>query len=180
MTLLAQVQEPVTIPPIDYAALAPLLVVLGAACAAVLVEAFLPRHQRWPVQVALSVTALGLAGLLLGLYAGDEAPHTVGRTTTGAALLGRGNRQHESVASRQHRYLPHNPLRADAARRNPATHGQAAAARHTPPRANYCTGRHRLAVQPTTAPRANDGKRRGAPHRNHLAHHSSQPSPWCV
>jgi NADH-quinone oxidoreductase subunit N len=83
MTLLAQVQEPVTIPPIDYAALAPLLVVLGAACAAVLVEAFLPRHQRWPVQVALSVAALGLAGLLLGLYAGAEP---AGITTIGDAL----------------------------------------------------------------------------------------------
>ena len=29
-----------------------------------------PRHQRWPVQVGLSVAALGLAGLALGLYAG--------------------------------------------------------------------------------------------------------------
>jgi NADH-quinone oxidoreductase subunit N len=83
MTLLAQIQEPVTIPPIDYAALAPLLVVLGAACAAVLVEAFLPRHQRWPVQVALSIAALGLAGLLLGLYAGGEP---AGITTIGDAL----------------------------------------------------------------------------------------------
>ena len=83
MTLLAQVQEPVTIPPIDYGALAPLLVILGAACAAVLVEAFLPRHQRWPVQVALSIAALGLAGLLLGLYAGGEP---AGITTIGDAL----------------------------------------------------------------------------------------------
>jgi len=83
VTLLAQVQEPVTIPPIDYGALAPLLVILGAACAAVLVEAFLPRHQRWPVQVALSIAALGLAGLLLGLYAGGEP---AGITTIGDAL----------------------------------------------------------------------------------------------
>jgi NADH-quinone oxidoreductase subunit N len=83
MMFLAQAQEPVTIPPIDYAALAPLFVVLGAACAAVLVEAFLPRHQRWPVQVALSVAALGLAGLLLGLYAGGEP---AGMTTIGDAL----------------------------------------------------------------------------------------------
>jgi NADH-quinone oxidoreductase subunit N len=81
--VLAQVQEPVEIPLIDYAALAPLLVVLGAACLAVLVEAFLPRHQRWPVQVALAVSALGLAGLLLGLYAGGEP---AGITTIGDAL----------------------------------------------------------------------------------------------
>jgi NADH-quinone oxidoreductase subunit N len=58
-------------PPIDYAAIAPLLIVLGAACVAVLVEAFLPRHQRWPAQVALAVAALGGAGLALGLYAGS-------------------------------------------------------------------------------------------------------------
>jgi NADH-quinone oxidoreductase subunit N len=57
-------------PPIDYPAIAPLLIVLGAACVAVLVEAFLPRHQRWPVQVTLSIAALGGAGLALGLYAG--------------------------------------------------------------------------------------------------------------
>jgi NADH-quinone oxidoreductase subunit N len=64
-------QGALSAPPIDYAAVAPLLIVLGAACVAVLVEAFLPRHQRWPVQVALSVVALGGAGLALGLYAGS-------------------------------------------------------------------------------------------------------------
>jgi NADH-quinone oxidoreductase subunit N len=73
----------VTVPPIDYAALAPLLVVLAAACAAVLVEAFLPRYQRWPAQVALSIGALGLAGLALGLYAGSSP---AGITTIGDAL----------------------------------------------------------------------------------------------
>jgi NADH-quinone oxidoreductase subunit N len=82
VTVLAQGAE-VTIPPIDYGALAPLFVVLGAACAAVLVEAFLPRRQRWPVQVALALTALGLAGLALGLYAGGEP---AGITTIGGAL----------------------------------------------------------------------------------------------
>jgi NADH-quinone oxidoreductase subunit N len=81
MTMLAQ--EPVTIPPIDYGAIAPLLVVLGAACVAVLVEAFLPRHQRWPVQVGLSIGALGLAGLALGLYAGAEP---AGLTTLAGAV----------------------------------------------------------------------------------------------
>ncbi|MGQ0574451.1 MAG: NADH-quinone oxidoreductase subunit NuoN [Pseudonocardia sp.] len=74
----------VEVPPIDYAAIAPLLVVLGAACAAVLVEAFLPRHQRWPAQVALTVGALGVAGLALGLYAGSAAPEGV--TTLADAL----------------------------------------------------------------------------------------------
>jgi NADH-quinone oxidoreductase subunit N len=81
MTVLAQTAS--TLPPIDYAAIAPLLVVLAAACASVLVEAFLPRHQRWPVQVALSLGALGLAGLTLGLYAGSEP---AGITTIADAL----------------------------------------------------------------------------------------------
>jgi NADH-quinone oxidoreductase subunit N len=63
-------QASLSAPPIDYAAIAPLLIVLGAACIAVLVEAFLPRHQRWPAQVALTVVALGAAGVSLGLYAG--------------------------------------------------------------------------------------------------------------
>ena len=63
MIVLAQAQQqPIDIPPIDYAAIAPLLIVLAAACASVLVEAFLPRHQRWPAQVALSVVALGWPG----------------------------------------------------------------------------------------------------------------------
>lgn len=70
-------------PSIDYAALTPLLIVLGAACLSVLVEAFLPRHQRWPVQVTLGVVAIGGAGAALGLYAGG-APE--GTTTLAGAL----------------------------------------------------------------------------------------------
>jgi NADH-quinone oxidoreductase subunit N len=76
-------QGSLSVPPIDYAAIAPLLIVLGAACVAVLVEAFLPRHQRWPAQVALSVVALGGAGLALGLYAGGSPD---GITTIADAL----------------------------------------------------------------------------------------------
>ncbi|TWF78188.1 NADH dehydrogenase subunit N [Pseudonocardia hierapolitana] len=81
MTPLAQ--GSLSVPPIDYAAIAPLLIVLGAACVAVLVEAFLPRHQRWPAQVALSVVALGGAGLALGLYTGSSPD---GITTIADAL----------------------------------------------------------------------------------------------
>ncbi|MGD9531991.1 MAG: NADH-quinone oxidoreductase subunit N, partial [Pseudonocardia sp.] len=64
LTVLAQAAPlaPIAVPPIDYAAIAPLLVILGAACASVLVEAFLPRHQRWPAQVARSVGAFAVAG----------------------------------------------------------------------------------------------------------------------
>ncbi len=71
-------------PVIDYAAIAPLLVILGAACAAVLVEAFLPRHQRWPAQVLLTVGAIGVAGLALSHYAGTVGPD--GITTLADAL----------------------------------------------------------------------------------------------
>jgi NADH-quinone oxidoreductase subunit N len=70
-------QGSLQVPPIDYAAILPLLIVLGAACVAVLVEAFLPRHQRWPAQVALSVVALGAAGVALGVYAGSAGPEGV-------------------------------------------------------------------------------------------------------
>ena len=82
MTTLAQ--GALSAPPIDYAAIAPLLIVLGAACIAVLVEAFLPRHQRWPAQVALSVLTIGAAGIALGIYAGSAGPD--GITTLGDAL----------------------------------------------------------------------------------------------
>ncbi|MEJ3653803.1 NADH-quinone oxidoreductase subunit NuoN [Actinomycetes bacterium KLBMP 9759] len=82
-TVLAQGPARLDAPPIDYAAILPLLVVLGGACVAVLVEAFLPRHQRWPAQVALSILTIGVAGLSLGLYAGGEP---IGTTTLADAL----------------------------------------------------------------------------------------------
>jgi NADH-quinone oxidoreductase subunit N len=89
VNILAQAQPPTPLPPIDvpaidYAAIAPVLVVLGAACVAVLLEAFLPRHQRWPAQVALSIGALAVAGLSLGLYAGSADP--AGITTLAGAV----------------------------------------------------------------------------------------------
>ena len=68
--VLAQ-QQGIQQPLIDYPAMAPVLVVLGAACVSVLVEAFLPRHQRWPVQVGLSLFSLVVAGAALALYARD-------------------------------------------------------------------------------------------------------------
>jgi NADH-quinone oxidoreductase subunit N len=73
--ILAQ-EAPLQVPTIDYGAIAPLLIVLGAACVSVLVEAFLPRHQRWPVQVSLSVFTIAAAGLALGVYAGS-APEAI-------------------------------------------------------------------------------------------------------
>lgn len=51
-------------PDLSYAALAPLLVVFGAACIGILVEAFWPRDSRHPVQVGVA-----LVGTLGGLVA---------------------------------------------------------------------------------------------------------------
>ncbi|MBA8827114.1 NADH-quinone oxidoreductase subunit N [Saccharopolyspora lacisalsi] len=62
-------QQPVEPPPIEYAAIAPVLLMLTAACVGVIVEAFLPRHQRWSVQVGLSLLTLVVAGVALGAYA---------------------------------------------------------------------------------------------------------------
>ncbi|MDR7302405.1 NADH-quinone oxidoreductase subunit NuoN [Haloactinomyces albus] len=62
-------QQPVEPPPINYSAIAPVLIVLGAACLAVLVEAFLPHHRRWFTQVGLSLLALVAAGVWLIVYA---------------------------------------------------------------------------------------------------------------
>ncbi|WP_037068344.1 NADH-quinone oxidoreductase subunit NuoN [Pseudonocardia acaciae] len=57
------------VPSVAYFPLSPLLVILAAACLGVLVEAFLPRHQRWASQVTLTLLALVVAGVLLGAYA---------------------------------------------------------------------------------------------------------------
>jgi NADH-quinone oxidoreductase subunit N len=50
------------LPSIDYAAIAPMLLLFGVACVGVLVEAFAPRSLRYKIQVPLT-----LAGLVAGL-----------------------------------------------------------------------------------------------------------------
>jgi NADH-quinone oxidoreductase subunit N len=60
-----------TLPAINYPAIMPMLIILGAACVGVLFEAFLPRHQRWSAQVFLTLLALVGAGLAMALYATD-------------------------------------------------------------------------------------------------------------
>ena len=57
----------ITAPTIDYRALAPILIVLGAAVLSVLVEAFVPRATRRPLQLALTFGSLVLA--LFGVVA---------------------------------------------------------------------------------------------------------------
>ncbi|MFC5905651.1 NADH-quinone oxidoreductase subunit NuoN [Streptacidiphilus monticola] len=52
-------------PHIEYAQLSPMLVVFGAALAAVLVEAFVPRRGRYPAQVGVAL--LGLVGAFVAV-----------------------------------------------------------------------------------------------------------------
>ncbi|GAA0816111.1 NADH-quinone oxidoreductase subunit NuoN [Spirilliplanes yamanashiensis] len=47
--------EDLNLPPIDYAALSPILILFGVACLGVLVEAFAPRRARHPVQLVLAI-----------------------------------------------------------------------------------------------------------------------------
>ncbi len=60
-----------TLAPINYPAILPMLIILGAACVGVLFEAFLPRHQRWQAQVFLTLLALVGAGLAMAVYVTD-------------------------------------------------------------------------------------------------------------
>ncbi len=61
MTALTRQVTEIQSPTIEYGLLAPMLVVFGAAVLGVLVEAFLPRRVRYPVQVVLSLGALAVA-----------------------------------------------------------------------------------------------------------------------
>ncbi|MGW7464821.1 NADH-quinone oxidoreductase subunit NuoN [Streptomyces xantholiticus] len=61
-------------PHIEYAQLAPALIVVGAAILGILVEAFVPRRARYHTQVFLAVVALAAAfAAVVGLAAGGYA-----------------------------------------------------------------------------------------------------------
>ncbi|MFI5099273.1 MAG: NADH-quinone oxidoreductase subunit NuoN [Actinomycetes bacterium] len=66
-SVLADVSTPIPAPQLEYAALAPMLVVFGAACLGVLVEAFVDRPNRFSLQLAITVA--GLAGALVAVFA---------------------------------------------------------------------------------------------------------------
>ena len=84
--LLAQDKE--TLPQINYPAILPMLIILGAACVGVLFEAFLPRHQRWSAQVFLTLLALVGSGIALAVYVTD-APAAGESTLAGAIAVDR-------------------------------------------------------------------------------------------
>ncbi|WP_370333750.1 NADH-quinone oxidoreductase subunit NuoN [Mycolicibacterium hippocampi] len=58
-------------PSVEYWLLSPMLIVLGAAVVGVLVEAFLPRRQRYGAQVALSLAALVAAFVAVVMVSRD-------------------------------------------------------------------------------------------------------------
>ena len=72
----------------DYAALSPILVVLGVALVGVLVEAFVPLKTRYAAQVGLTLVGLVVALLLLVLLAARHQTATAGLKVVGGAVLG--------------------------------------------------------------------------------------------
>jgi NADH-quinone oxidoreductase subunit N len=72
----------ITAPSISYSGLLPVLIVLGAACVGVLVEAFVPQEQRWAAQ-----TMVALAGLAGALVAVVVAAGTTELTAAGAIAV---------------------------------------------------------------------------------------------
>jgi NADH-quinone oxidoreductase subunit N len=74
------------LPHIDYGALMPMLVLYGAAVLGVLVEAFLPRHQRHWAQFALTAVALLVALFFVVRLATDLRPGERGTITAGGAI----------------------------------------------------------------------------------------------
>ncbi|RNL72291.1 NADH-quinone oxidoreductase subunit NuoN [Streptomyces sp. I6] len=83
-TAAAQPLDRIQAPHIEYAQLAPMLIVFGAAILGVLVEALVPRRNRYYTQVFLAVVALTAAfAAVLGLAAGGY-----GTTRAGIAAMG--------------------------------------------------------------------------------------------
>ncbi|MEU5257557.1 NADH-quinone oxidoreductase subunit NuoN [Amycolatopsis sp. NPDC021455] len=72
--LLTQAQPPIATPSVDYPAVLPVLIVFGAACVSVLVEAFAAKRSRFGIQVGLSLLAIVAAGVALIVYATGDAP----------------------------------------------------------------------------------------------------------
>lgn len=71
-TTAAAAPDKIPSPDIEYGQLSPTLIVLGAAIVGVLIEALLPRRQRYVAQVFVSVVALAAAfAAVIGLAAGD-------------------------------------------------------------------------------------------------------------
>lgn len=82
-----------TTPVIDWAALSPILIVMGAAVLGVLVEAFVPRKGRRGVQVFLSFTAIAgalIAGVWRWTVVAAEGPSSMSMATDNGQVTGIG------------------------------------------------------------------------------------------
>jgi NADH-quinone oxidoreductase subunit N len=83
--------EDFTLPDIDYAAISPLLILFGVACVGVLVEAFVPRRLRHPVQLWLALLGVAAAFAMVVSLAGTELLTAGGSVTIdGPALFMQG------------------------------------------------------------------------------------------
>ncbi|SDT72586.1 NADH-quinone oxidoreductase subunit NuoN [Actinoplanes derwentensis] len=69
--------EPLKLPPIEYGALLPMLILFGAACAGILVEIVVPRRARNAVQLILSLLAV-VASLTAVIVARGTRTITIG------------------------------------------------------------------------------------------------------
>lgn len=78
--LLAAPESTVHAPSVAYHALWPILIVLLAACLGVLIEAFVPRAERFALQTGLTVVSL------LGALVAVVALHSTSLTTVGGAV----------------------------------------------------------------------------------------------
>ncbi len=76
--------DKIAAPAIDLPAIMPVLIVLGAACVAVILEAALPRRQRFVWQVTLAVAAV-TAALVWTIVAGAEGSYSI--TFAGAVAV---------------------------------------------------------------------------------------------
>jgi NADH-quinone oxidoreductase subunit N len=68
------------LPPIDYGALAPMLILFGAACVGILVEALTPRRSRHVVQLTLAFLSIVVA------FAAVVVEHSTRKITIGGAV----------------------------------------------------------------------------------------------
>jgi NADH-quinone oxidoreductase subunit N len=85
-----------TVPALNYFALAPMLILFGAACVGILLEAFLPRAVRQPVQVVLALVALlgSLVAVIVQAVTSEGIPVITGGTAVaidGPALFLQGS-----------------------------------------------------------------------------------------
>jgi len=79
--MLLAADEPVKLPSIDYAALAPMLILFGAACVAIVVEAALRNRPKTVIQLPLA-----LASLLAALVVVIETATSKRTVTAGGAI----------------------------------------------------------------------------------------------